>query len=153
MQLISESFPNNGKIPSRHTCDGDEVSTPLAWSKIPAGTQSLALIMDDPDIPQFAKEKYGIAEFDHWVVFNIPPAVSGVSEGGEPQGIPGKNSRGTTGYLGPCPPDREHRYVYYLYALDVELPLGEGSTKAEVMAAMQGHILEQTTLTGLYRRQ
>ncbi len=152
MKLESAAFANNGKIPSKYTCDGEGVSTPLAWSEIPAGTRTLALVVDDPDIPQFVKEKLGIIEFDHWIVFNIPPESSGVAEGEMPHGTHGKNSQGTVGYVSPCPPDREHRYVYNLYALDTGLALGEGSTKAELMEAMQGHIMERATLIGRYER-
>jgi len=110
--------------------------------------------MDDPDIPHFVQEKHGVNEFDHWVVFNIPPSVLSVGEGEEPRGTPGRNTRDGVGYVPPCPPDGEHRYIFSIYALDAELPLQAGSTKAELTAAMKHHrILAQAVLVGRYARR
>lgn len=153
MKLTSAVFEDGGKIPMKYTCEGDNLSVPLSWSEVLDGTKSLALIMDDPDIPDFVKKERGIEVFDHWVVFNISPSVDGVLEGIEPMGIPGVNGRGNTGYTGPCPPDREHRYFFKLYALDIILSLLEGSTKKEVEEAMVGHIIEQVELMGKYERE
>ena len=151
MRLISSMFEHREKIPAQYTCDGNDMSPPLTISDVPDGVKSLVLIMDDPDAPA------GI--WDHWVVFNIPPDVTEIPEsqeprqtGGQAPGVSGKNSFGTLGYGGPCPPDREHRYFFKLYALDVELDLPEGASKAEVEQAMAGHIIEQAELTGLYAR-
>ncbi len=153
MKLISTVFKEGERIPAKHTCDGKNINPPLLWSNAPKGTQSFVLIMDDPDIPDFVKKSRGIEVFDHWLAYNIPPSVSGVKEGTEPEGIAGLNSAGKIGYTGPCPPDREHRYFFKIYALDTELDLPEGATKIEVENAMQGHILEQTELMGKYERQ
>lgn len=152
MELKSSVFENNGKIPSKYTCDSENVNPPLIISEVPDNAKSLVLIMDDPDIPNFVKEQRGIDVFVHWVVFNIPSKTTLIEEGKEPEGILGNNSGGSLGYTGPCPPDAEHRYFFKLYALDTELDLPKGSGKKEVEAAMQGHIIEQTELVGKYER-
>jgi len=107
--------------------------------------------MDDPDIPASVKASMGIEVFDHWVVFNIP-VIKIIFEGTEPDGVLGKNSAGELGYKGPCPPDKEHRYFFKVYALDSKLDLPEGSTKAEVEAAMKGHIMANAELIGRYNK-
>jgi len=145
LQLSSSAFEQNGKIPSKYTCDGNDMSPPLEISGVPAEAASLVLIMDDPDAP--------VGTWDHWIVFNLSPQLTVITEGEEPAGIPGNNSWGKTGYGGPCPPDGEHRYFFKLFALDVTLDLKEGTTKADVEKAIDGHILEQTELVGLYKRQ
>ena len=152
LQLTSSAFENNGIIPTAFTCDGEDKSPALSWDGIPEGAQSLVLIMDDPDIPESVKRARGITVFDHWVVFNIPPSTLGVAEGEEPTGASGSNSSGLTGYKGPCPPDREHRYIFRLYALDTILELSVGSTKEEVLRATEGHVLGQAELAGRYNR-
>lgn len=152
MELKSSVFDNGGKIPPKHTCEGENSSVPLSWSDVPSTAKSLALIMDDPDIPDFVKKARGILVFDHWVVFNIPPSINSISDGEEPSGTSGLNSAGKAGYTGPCPPDREHRYFFKLYALDTMLSLLSGSTKKEVEGAMVGHIIEQAELVGKYER-
>jgi len=103
-----------------------------------------------PFIPDFVKEKFGIEKFDHWILFNIPPSA-GFAEG-ESHGVHGNNSKGEAAYTGPCPPDREHRYIFKLYALDTELDLPEGSTKEHVLQAIQDHILAEAELIGNYQR-
>ncbi len=152
MRLTSSVFEENGPIPRRYTCDGENVNPPLSWSGAPAGAKSFALVMDDPDIPDFVKERHGISEFDHWIVFNIPPSSSAIGEGEAPPGISGRTSAGGSSYIGPCPPDREHRYVFQLFALDDTLPLFEEAAKADLFAAMEGHILDRATLVGRYKR-
>jgi len=145
MNLTSAAFASNELIPSKYTCDGQDISPPLAISDIPEGAKSLVLIMDDPDAP--------IGIWNHWIVFNIPILTLAIAEGQNPQGVLGKSSGGKNAYEGPCPPDKEHRYFFKLYALDKMLNLPEGSTKAEVEKAMEGHILEQAELMGRYERQ
>ncbi|MEK6809759.1 MAG: YbhB/YbcL family Raf kinase inhibitor-like protein [Nanoarchaeota archaeon] len=152
MKLISNAFENNTLIPLKYTCDGDNINLPLSFSDVPAKTVSLVLIMDDPDIPDFVKQRFGIKVWDHWIVFNIPPETREVVEGKNPPGDLGKNTGGKNAYGGPCPPDREHRYFFKLYALDTELNLPEGSSKAEVEGAMKGHILAEAKLMGRYER-
>ena len=152
MKLTSPAFAEGAKIPSKYTCDGANTNPPLAFSDVPVKTKSLALIMDDPDIPDFAKEKFKVRVWDHWVVFNILPSTKEVAEGKNPSGVLGRNTGGKNAYGGPCPPDKEHRYFFKLYALDTELDLPEGSTKADVEKAMKGHILAEAKLMGRYER-
>lgn len=145
--LTSNAFTANGFIPAKFTCDGNDLSPALQWTAPPAGTKSLALIMDDPDAP--------VGNWDHWILFNLPAETLGMTEGVKtlPTGtLEGKNSWGRTGYGGPCPPDREHRYFFKLYALDSKLALKSGSTKKEIESAMKGHIVAQTQLIGRYDR-
>ncbi len=153
MKLTSTAFHHGKKIPSIYTCDGKNISPPLSIAEAPEGTQSFVLLMDDPDIPDFAKQNYNIEVWDHWVVFNIPPDTTEIPEGKNPKGILGKNTRGNLAYGGPCPPDREHRYMFKLYALHTLLSLEEGATKKEVEQAMKGKIIEETVLIGVYERQ
>jgi len=149
MRLISSAFEQGGKIPSKYTCDGPNVSPPLRIEGIPGGTKSLVLIMDDPDVPKSIRQD---GMWDHWVVYDIPPDLQEIPEGQEPPGTHGKGTGGNSNYFGPCPPDREHRYFFKLYALDTLLKLPAGSTKAQVERAMQGHILEKAELMGTYER-
>ncbi len=150
MKLTSSAFQNEGKIPSKYTCDGDNISLPLSISDVPAEAKSLVLIMDDPDVPKEVRED-GV--WDHWVVFNMPTDVKEIPEGQEPPGTPGKGTNGETGYYGPCPPDREHRYFIRLYALDTTLDLPEGSDKVTVERAMTNHAIDKDYLMGTYERQ
>lgn len=153
LTLTSPAFENGSSIPSRFTCDGDNMSPPLSWSGVPEGTKSLALIMDDPDVPKALKPD-GV--FDHWTLFNIPPETREIPEGGS-VGVPGVNGAGKKAYTGPCPPPQyepsEHRYFFRLYALDTMLSLSSGASKKEVLAVMQGHILAETELLGRYKRK
>lgn len=144
MKLTSSAFTHNGNIPSEFTCDGSDLSPPLTISDVPANAKSLVLICDDPDAP--------VGTWDHWVVFNIPASTIQIPKGTEPNGVAGKNSWGRTGYGGPCPPSGTHRYFFKLYALDTMLNLPAGSTKKQIEAAMQGHILAKAELIGLYKR-
>lgn len=152
LTLTSSAFAEGGLIPSFYTCDGANSAPPLSVAGVPEGTVSLALIVDDPDIPDSVKESRGIDVFDHWIVFNIPPTTTIIEEDLIPAAIVGVNSGGKNEYTGPCPPDGEHRYFFKLYALDTSLELSEGSTKAEVEALLEGHVLEEATLMGRYER-
>lgn len=152
MKLSSSAFMHNGKIPSQYTCDGANINPPLTIEGVPAGAKSMVLLMDDPDIPDFVKQKYGILVWDHWIVLNMPPTTKEIAEGQTPSGVQGKNTGGKNAYGGPCPPDREHRYFFKLYALDTTLNLPVGASKAEVEKAMQGHIVAKAELVGLYKR-
>lgn len=149
LYLRSPAFHHEGTIPSKYTCDGENISPPLAIDGFPEGTVSLVLIMDDHDVPASVHPD-GV--WDHWVVFNIPPSLARIPEDTQPQGVAGINTRGFTTYSGPCPPNGEHRYLFKVYALDTTLNLPAGSSKQAVLDAMQGHILEGTTLMGRYKR-
>jgi Raf kinase inhibitor-like YbhB/YbcL family protein len=148
--LSSDAFKPGGPIPARFTCDGQDISPPLRWAGVPAGTVSLALIMDDPDAPA------GI--WVHWVLYNIPLDRSDLSEATSAQpafadgSVNGLNSWGRSGYGGPCPPGGMHRYFFRLYAVDLRLDLQPGATKEAVLAAVQGHVLGQAELMGTYTR-
>lgn len=147
MKLRSSAFSPNGKIPRIYSCQGKSINPPLEISEVPKEAKSLVLIMDDPDVPEkVRKDKM----FVHWVVYNIDPILKKIEENAKPFGILGKNTAGDLGYTGPCPPDREHRYFFKLYALDTLLSLQEGATKEEVLKAMEGHILQETSLMGTY---
>lgn len=154
LSITSPAFENNGRIPSAYTCDGDrKINPPLAFSGVPEGAKSLALIMDDPDVP---KALHADGVYDHWVLFNIPPSISEIGEG-KSAGTAGANGSGLSAYTGPCPPPQyepsEHRYIFRLYALDTMLMLKEGAAKEEALKAMEGHIIEQAELIGKYKRQ
>ncbi len=143
----SPAFRHEELIPSKYTCDEENISPPIAIDQIPEGTASLVLIMDDPDATNGET-------WDHWIVFNIPENLSRIGEGEEPEGTLGKNSWGTLGYGGPCPPKDSgaHRYFFKVYALDTSLRLPKGATKAEILEAMKGHILAKGELMGKYAR-
>ena len=146
MKLTSTAFQNDELIPQKYGQDFEDINPPLTIQDIPEGTKSLALLMDDPDIPESA----GIPVWDHWVVFNISPAIMEIKENWNVKGIRGKGTRGYLNYSGPKPPDREHRYFFKLYALDNTLNLAEGATKIDVERAMEGHVLEHAVLMGRY---
>lgn len=154
LELTSTAFRNNGDIPRRHTCDGQDISPPLSWTGVPDRTRSLALIVDDPDAPDPAAPK---RTWVHWVLYNIPASAEGVAEncglrGGFDDALDGENDWGRAGYGGPCPPIGRHRYFHKLYALDTVLPDLGSADKARVTSAMQGHVLAEATLIGGYRR-
>ena len=150
VQITSSAFSNGGMIPKRYTCDGTDVSPDLAWTGIPEGTRSLALICDDPDAP--------VGTWVHWVLFNIPPDETKLTADVGPEAslgsgaIHGTNDFRRLGYGGPCPPGGTHRYYFKLYALDTRLDLQSGATKAQVEDAMKGHILAEGRLMGKYKR-
>jgi len=153
LQLISSSFKPQGSIPSRYTCDGENVSPPLAWSDVPKEAKSLALIVDDPDAPDPAHPK---TTWVHWVLYNLPPSATGLREGVPARELPPGTLEGTndfqrTGYGGPCPPVGRHRYFHKLYALDTVLADLHHPTKAALETAMQGHILVEADLVGTYQ--
>jgi Raf kinase inhibitor-like YbhB/YbcL family protein len=149
MKLTSSAFANGEKIPSKFTCDGSNINPELFITEVPSEAKSLVLIMDDPDVPAYVRKD---CMWDHWVVFNIPPHIGHIPENCHPPGITGNNTGGEANYQGPCPPDREHRYFFKLYALDTSLTLSKGATKKQVEEAMQGHILARTELIGRYTR-
>ncbi|HKY55007.1 MAG TPA: YbhB/YbcL family Raf kinase inhibitor-like protein [Anaerolineales bacterium] len=145
IQLTSDAFANGQSIPAKYTCKGKNISPALAWTEPPAGTQSLALIMDDPDAPS--------GTWVHWVLFNIPVGTRNLQEGLSASGISiGKNSWGDMRYGGPCPPSGTHRYFFKLYALDSNLSLSPGATKDQLLKAMDGHILAQSELMGTFSK-
>ncbi|MFZ5904720.1 MAG: YbhB/YbcL family Raf kinase inhibitor-like protein [Chloroflexota bacterium] len=143
-ELTSPAFAQGQPIPAKFSCKGADISPALAWTEPPAGTQSFALIMDDPDAP--------MGTWDHWVLFNIPPETRAFAEDFQPAApiVTGKNSWGRSDYGGPCPPSGTHRYFFKLYALDSALDLSSSADKKAVLAAMQGHILAQAELMGKF---
>ncbi|MBY0529819.1 MAG: YbhB/YbcL family Raf kinase inhibitor-like protein [Rhabdochlamydiaceae bacterium] len=150
MHITSPAFEPNGKIPSEYTCDGKNINPQLIFTDIPKNAEVLVLIMDDPDVPEFVRKD---RMWVHWVVYNIPATHVNIEKDTQPPGIPGMNTGGALNYQGPCPPDREHRYFFKLYALKSPLDLPRGSTKAEVERAMQPYILAETQLMGRYERK
>jgi Raf kinase inhibitor-like YbhB/YbcL family protein len=141
--IKSPAFANNEFIPTKHTCDGKDVNPPLNIEGIPDGTQSLVLIVDDPDAP--------MGTWDHWIVWNIPP--SGKIEENSVPGVEGLNDFRKHSYGGPCPPSGTHRYFFKVYALDTKLNLNANSRKNDLEKAMQGHILAKGELIGRYSRR
>ena len=154
LTLKSSAYDNGGVIPSRYTCEGEDVSPPLVWTGVPETARSLVLIIDDPDAPDPNAPK---TIWVHWVLYNIPPDVTGLPEGVAPETLPpgimeGLNDWNRTGYGGPCPPIGRHRYFHKLYALDTVLEGMKTPTKAEVETAMKGHIISQTQYMGTYKK-
>ena len=153
--LMSLAFDDGYDIPKKYTFDGENVSPPLAWSGVPAGAQSLVLIVDDPDAPDPAAPQ---RIWTHWLLYNIPPNETSLAEGVKAVDLPpgtkeGLNDWKRTGYGGPRPPIGKHRYFHKLYALDIVLPNLGNATRAEVEKAMQGHVIEQAQTIGLYQHQ
>jgi Raf kinase inhibitor-like YbhB/YbcL family protein len=152
LELKSDAFVNGQSIPAKYSCIGKNISPALTWNDPPAGTQSFALIADDPDAP--------VGTWVHWVLFNIPADERSLSEdlpvtgkNVDPNAIYfGRNSSGNTRYDGPCPPSGTHRYFFKLYALDSLVNLLPGATKEELLKAMQGHILAQGELMGTFSK-
>ncbi len=143
--LHSPAFDRQQQIPRKYTCDGNDINPPLRIEHIPMAAQSLALIVDDPDAPR--------GTWVHWVLWNIDPSRSEISEGSVPAGaVEGVNDFGNLGYGGPCPPSGTHRYFFRLYALDAAIPLDKGITRKDLEKAMKGHVLGQAELIGLYSR-
>ena len=149
LQLSSEAFAHGGTIPMPYTCEGKDISPPLAWSGTPHDTRSLALIVSDPDAPR--------GTWYHWLIYEIPPKLSRLSEDTGPKAVsaiePGLNSWQRIGYGGPCPPSGRHRYVFHLYALDRKLDLPRAPRAAELRQAMQGHVLGEAKLIGTYAKR
>lgn len=151
MTITSPAFENNKSLPTQFTCDGKGVNPPLTFSNIPSQAKSLVMLMDDPDVPKNLKAD-GV--FDHWTLYNINPKITEIKEDSTPPGSQGLNGAGQEKYYPACPPDREHRYFLRLYALDTMLDFSDPSkvTKEMVIEKMQGHILEEAQLIGLYNR-
>ena len=153
MTLSSSAFQQNGHIPSKYTCKGEDISPPLAWDGVPNGAKSLVLIIDDPDAPD---PKAPNMVWVHWVVYNLPSDTKGLRENAGKAGLPqgaslGSNDFKKTAYGGPCPPIGRHRYFHKLYALDITLDLGR-VTKAQIERAMQGHVVANAELIGTYQK-
>ncbi|MDH3975865.1 MAG: YbhB/YbcL family Raf kinase inhibitor-like protein [Deltaproteobacteria bacterium] len=152
--LKSTAFTEGGKIPSKYTCQGEDISPPLEWDGVPEGTRSLALIVDDPDAPDPEAPQM---TWVHWVVYNIPPHVKNLPAGTTGASLPagileGVNDWKKKGYGGPCPPIGRHRYFHKLYALDAEIKEMVKPGKADVEAAMKGHIIAKAILMGTYEK-
>ena len=151
MQLTSTAFTEGGAIPTQHTCEGADRSPPLAWHGVPTNARSLALVVDDPDAPDPAAPK---RVWVHWVVYDLPPGDGGVAEGATPAGArPGTNDWHKPAYGGPCPPIGRHRYFFKLYALDVTLGDRGPLTKAELLKAIDGHVIAEAVLMGTYQKR
>jgi Raf kinase inhibitor-like YbhB/YbcL family protein len=154
LRITSTAFDNNGKIPPKYTCEGDDMSPPLEWSEVPEGTKSLALIVDDPDAPDPARPQ---RVYVHWVLYNIPPTATRIDENAWQSNLPGGTVTGINdwdkqAWGGPCPPIGRHRYFFKLYALDTTLDGISSARKKDVEDAMKGHILAQAELMGTYQK-
>jgi Raf kinase inhibitor-like YbhB/YbcL family protein len=144
MTITSSAFANNATIPSKYTCDGDNVNPPLTFSGVPKEAKSLVLLVEDPDAPG--------GTYHHWSVYNIPPTTSGIAENSKPAGSEGITDFGTAQYGGPCPPNGSHHYHFKLYALDTMLELSSKATFNEIQNAMTNHAISSSELIGLYSR-
>jgi Raf kinase inhibitor-like YbhB/YbcL family protein len=150
MSLTSTAFENGGAIPAKYSKEGGNISPPLSWSGVPDGARQLALIMDDPDAPS------GI--FVHWLLYNVPPGAGKIAEGFSTQALTngarqGRNGFGEVGYGGPRPPSGTHRYYLHLYAVDTDIELPSGATRAELDRALRGHVLQEAQLMGRYQHR
>jgi hypothetical protein len=155
LRLSSPAFAAGGEIPALFTCEGRDLSPALEWTGVPDGAKSLVLIVDDPDAPDPKAPK---TTWVHWVLYNLPPPTQGLVQGVGARDLPAGTREGTndwkrTGYGGPCPPIGRHRYFHKLYALDTALPELGAATKADVEAAMKGHVLELAELMGTYEKR
>lgn len=155
LTLTSASFQHGDMIPVRHTCEGDDLSPPLAWSGTPADAQSLVVLVDDPDAPD---PKSPTMTWVHWILYNLPPQLHQLADGIAAEELPagtlqGLNDWRRTGYGGPCPPIGRHRYFHKLFALDARLPDLANPSRAKLEAAMQGHVLARAELMGWYQRR
>lgn len=147
MIITSSAFEDGKAIPAEYTCQGHNANPPLAFHGVPLTAKSLVLIMEDPDVPRSLRPD-GL--YIHWMVWNMPAATTGIDANALAPGISGVNTGGNFGYTGPCPPDKEHRYYFRLYALDTELMIPSSAQKGALVQAMQGHILDQAVLMGRY---
>jgi Raf kinase inhibitor-like YbhB/YbcL family protein len=152
LKITSSAFEDGFSIPSKYTCDGKSINPPLQISNVPESAKSLTLIMYDPDIPDSAKQALGVDIFVHWIKWNLLATTTEIKEGQEPAGVSGKGGSGKLTYVGPCPPDKEHRYFFQIYALDSMLNLPEGSSKENLEKAMEGHIIAWGELIGKYNK-
>ncbi|MPY90840.1 MAG: YbhB/YbcL family Raf kinase inhibitor-like protein [Luteitalea sp.] len=154
MRIWSTDFEAGGRIPSRFTCEGDDISPALSWSGIPESARSLALVVDDPDAPDPRAPKM---TWVHWVLYNLPPTSTGLARGVARDGLPsgtaeGRNDWKRTGYGGPCPPIGRHRYFFKIYALGATLPDLSEPTKAQLEEAMREHMLAEAEIMGTYEK-
>ena len=152
LKIESTAFAENGDIPSKYTCEGEDIAPPLTWTGVPDDARSLVLIVDDPDAPDPEAPKM---TWVHWVVYNLPADTAGLPEAAAAGDLPPGSAEGLNdwqriGYGGPCPPVGRHRYFHKLYALDTVLPAMCRPAKRDIEAAMQGHILAQAELVGTY---
>ncbi len=145
LKISSPDFDDNKSIPIQFTCEGEDFAPTLTWQNVPNNTESFTLIMDDPDAPR--------GTWVHWLVFNMPANSRQLSTEIPEGAIEGVNTWGNSSYGGPCPPTGTHRYFFKLYALDTTLMLTKQATKQDLESAMEGHILEQTQMIGLYKKQ
>lgn len=155
MKITSPAFIEGGSIPTKYTCEGEDISPMLAWTGAPKGTRSFVLIVDDPDAPDPAAPKM---TYVHWILFNIPGHIGGLPEGMTEDKVPpevmqGLNDWRRTGYGGPCPPIGRHRYFFRLYALDTVLPEMVRPIRAQIDKAMEGHVLEEASYMGTYQKK
>ena len=150
LMVKSSAFKEGEMIPKKYTCDGEDISPPLSWEGVPEGTKSIAIICDDPDAP--------MGTWVHWVLFNLPPGTNTLSEAVPPEAVlengarHGINDFRKLGYGGPCPPGGTHRYYFKIYALDIVLGLQSGASKADLLKAMEGHVLSEGQIMGRYKR-
>jgi Raf kinase inhibitor-like YbhB/YbcL family protein len=154
LSITSPAFRSGGSIPAKYTCEGPDLSPPLEWTGVPSETKSLVLIVDDPDAPDPAAPKM---TWVHWILYNLPPATSGLPDGVPGDALPAGTLEGLTDYRrtgwgGPCPPIGRHRYFFKLYALDQMLPAKGRQTKAQLERAMAGHLVGQAELMGTYEK-
>jgi len=154
LRLTSPAFRHHGRIPAKHTCDGADVSPPLAWAGAPPGTRSFTIIVDDPDAPDPAAPRM---DWVHWVLYDLPPGTTSLAAGTTAKALPpgtreGLNDWRRPGWRGPCPPIGRHRYFHRLYALDMVLPDLHHPTRAALEKAMAGHVLAKAELVGTYQR-
>ena len=154
LALTSPAFTDQGRIPKKYTCEGEDISPPLSWSGTPEGTKSFTLIVDDPDAPDPSAPRM---TWVHWVLYNLPSTITELPEGALKEALPagtreGQNDWKNLGYGGPCPPIGRHRYFHKLFALDVVLPKLGAATKGELEEAMQDHILAKAVLIGAYEK-
>ena len=154
LTVTSSAFEQGGSIPTKYTCEGEDISPPVSWSGVPPSAKSVAVIVDDPDAPDPAKPQ---RVYVHWVVYNIPPQTTSLVENASKAGlgarvVQGKNDWGNTEYGGPCPPIGRHRYFFKLYALDTILTGLNDATKADLERAMKGHIVDSGELMGTYQK-
>ncbi len=149
MKITSSEFSHGEYIPKKYTCNGDNINPTLIFENVPSNAKSLVLIVDDPDVPVVLRED---RMYDHWVLYNINPKTTEILENNVSKAVVGVNTNNEPKYQGPCPPDTIHRYFFKLYALDMLLDLEEGATKKEVELAMEGHVIEEAKLIGLYEQ-